>query len=172
MAAQYQENGFEFRPMKDEDVATLAAWAQAPRIKDWFDDPDYASELSAHLSDDRVRQWVVWSDRSPAAYVQDYRVHGWETHPLGFLPKGSRGIDMFLAKEALMGQGLGPRILAQHCAALFEQGAPALGIDPHPDNTAALRCYEKVGFRRHSRAETPWGRAVLMTLWPNAGERP
>jgi aminoglycoside 6'-N-acetyltransferase len=159
---------FRFDPMRGADIQMVANWAKTPRVAKWFDDPDYANELTEHLTDDRVAQWLVWDTNTPVAYLQDYRVHGWKDHPLGFLPKGARGIDMFVIHEAQMGRGLGPRVLTQHCAALFAQKTPALGIDPHPENTAAIRCYEKAGFVAHSETKTEWGPALLMVLWPGA----
>ncbi|HSM07403.1 MAG TPA: hypothetical protein VLA33_00110 [Gemmatimonadota bacterium] len=36
--------------------------------------------------------------------------------------------------------------------------------DPHPDNARAIRCYEKVGFKRAGEIVTPDGRALLMRL--------
>ena len=58
------------------------------------------------------------------------------------------GIDIFLTTSR-HGQGLGTeaiRLLARH---LFEErGHHRLTIDPAADNAAAIRAYEKVGFRR------------------------
>jgi len=58
------------------------------------------------------------------------------------------GIDVFLTASR-HGQGLGTeaiRLLARH---LFEErGHHRLTIDPAADNAAAIRAYEKVGFRR------------------------
>jgi len=58
------------------------------------------------------------------------------------------GIDILLTTSR-HGQGLGTeaiRLLARH---LFEErGHHRLTIDPAADNTAAIRAYEKVGFRR------------------------
>lgn len=58
------------------------------------------------------------------------------------------GIDIFLTASR-HGQGLGTeaiRLLARH---LFEErGHHRLTIDPAADNAAAIRAYEKVGFRR------------------------
>ena len=58
------------------------------------------------------------------------------------------GIDIFLTAPR-HGQGLGTeaiRLLARH---LFEKrGHHRLTIDPAADNAAAIRAYEKVGFRR------------------------
>ena len=58
------------------------------------------------------------------------------------------GIDIFLTASR-HGQGLGTeaiRLLARH---LFEErGHHRLTIDPAADNAAAIRAYEKAGFRR------------------------
>ena len=57
------------------------------------------------------------------------------------------GMDIFLA-TASHGRGLGAEaigVLARH---LFEErGHHRLTIDPAADNAAAIRAYEKVGFR-------------------------
>jgi aminoglycoside 6'-N-acetyltransferase len=58
------------------------------------------------------------------------------------------GIDIFLTASR-HGQGLGTeaiRLLARHL--LEERGHHRLTIDPAADNAAAIRAYEKVGFRR------------------------
>lgn len=58
------------------------------------------------------------------------------------------GIDLFLA-PTVHGGGLGTdavRTLARHLVDAC--GYHRLVIDPAADNTAAIRCYEKVGFRQ------------------------
>lgn len=159
---------FVIRPMVAEDLAALEPWLEVPRVGRWFDDPDYLADLRDHLTDPRIRQWIVEKDEAGVAYVQDYDIHGWQDHPLGFLPQGARGIDTFVFGEARMGQGLATRYLRQHCQTLFSEGCPALGIDPHPSNAAAIRCYEKVGFVAGTEADTEWGRVLKMTLYPKA----
>lgn len=57
------------------------------------------------------------------------------------------GIDLFLGDTA-QGRGLGPdaiRTLARHL--IDARGHHRLVIDPAADNAAAIRAYEKVGFR-------------------------
>src|SRR5215213_5782596 len=57
------------------------------------------------------------------------------------------GIDVFLAGRA-QGSGLGTdavRTLARYL--IHERGHHRLTIDPAADNAAAIRAYEKVGFR-------------------------
>jgi aminoglycoside 6'-N-acetyltransferase len=132
----------------------------------WFNDPNYEEDLRDHLTDDRIDQWIVMLDDMPFAYLQDYRIDGWKTHPLRALPPGSRGMDTCIGKESNMACGLGPVYLRLNAARLFAAGVPALGIDPHPDNKAAIRAYQKVGFAGNEEVTTEWGRARLMTLWP------
>ena len=57
------------------------------------------------------------------------------------------GIDLFLAEE-VQGQGLGTdavRTMARYL--IQERGHHRLTIDPAADNVAAIRAYEKVGFK-------------------------
>ncbi|MEL7151448.1 MAG: GNAT family N-acetyltransferase [Pseudomonadota bacterium] len=159
---------FIIRPMVASDLAALEPWLEVPRVRRWFDDPDYMTDLKDDMSDDRIRQWIVEDDGTAVAYLQDYDIHGWQDHPLGFLPQGARGMDTFVFGEERMGQGLAARYLRQHCLALFSEGCPALGIDPHPSNAAAIRCYEKVGFVAGTEADTDWGRVLKMSLHPKA----
>jgi aminoglycoside 6'-N-acetyltransferase len=58
------------------------------------------------------------------------------------------GIDLFLS-EHVHGEGLGTdavRTMARHL--ILDRGHHRLVIDPAADNAAAIRAYEKAGFRR------------------------
>ena len=78
-------------------------------------------------------------------------------------PPGSRGMDLYIGEPDRLGAGHGSALVRQHVEALFARGAPAVGIDPHPDNAGARRAFEKAGFRFvRGPTETPWGLAVLM----------
>lgn len=158
---------FTFRQVTRADEDLLRGWLEAPRVNRWFDEPDYAAEVMKQLSDPALRCWIVAQDGVPLAYLQDYDIHAWDPHPLGFLPRGARGVDTFIGAEAAMGRGLGPRYLRAHAARCFGEGVPALGIDPHPDNIPAIRAYEKAGFHGDRVVETKWGRARLMVMHPH-----
>ena len=72
-------------------------------------------------------------------------------------------MDVYIGEPARLGQGHGSALVRQHVDRLFLQGIPAVGIDPHPDNGAARRAFEKAGFQVASGPiETRWGRAILM----------
>ncbi|MCF7799992.1 acetyltransferase [Candidatus Babeliales bacterium] len=35
-------------------------------------------------------------------------------------------------------------------------------VDPDPENKAAIRCYEKIGFKKIGEFQAPWGPALVM----------
>jgi aminoglycoside 6'-N-acetyltransferase len=47
---------------------------------------------------------------------------------------------------------------------LFEEGAPRVIIDPHPNNGRAIRAYEKAGFRSLGERTSQYGRVLLMAI--------
>lgn len=65
-------------------------------------------------------------------------------------------IDLFL-DPAWSGQGLGSDAVATLvCHLQHARGHHRVTIDPVVDNAAAIRCYEKVGFRRVGVSERSW----------------
>ena len=117
------------------------------------------------LQDTRVARWIVTMAKRPFAYMQDYTVHGWENHHFFQLPKGSRGIDQFIGDPDMIEKGHGSAFIAERLEMLFDEGAPVIATDPHPENTRAIAAYKKAGFREFGPPqETPWGLILPMTI--------
>lgn len=153
---------YAFRPVTRADLDLLELWRARPHVVEWWGAPDVERE-EEKLGDDRVAMWIVEHLGRPFAYSQDYPVHAWENHPFAPLPPGSRGIDQYIGEPDMLGLGHGSAFVRAHCERLFEDGAPAIGTDPHPDNARAIRAYEKAGFKAVTGpVDTRWGRAILM----------
>lgn len=153
---------YRFRPAAEADLPLLRRWRRMPHVIEWWGDPEIEPE-GEKMADPRVAMWIVEHEGRPFAYAQDYSPHDWEGHPFDYLPPGSRGIDQYIGEPEMVGRGHGSAFVRVHCERLFEDGAPAIGTDPHPDNMRARRAYEKAGFRTASGpVETLWGLAVLM----------
>jgi aminoglycoside 6'-N-acetyltransferase len=45
---------------------------------------------------------------------------------------------------------------------LLQAGTPRVVTDPDPDNSRAIRAYQKAGFEKSHLVHTPDGRALLM----------
>ena len=152
---------YSFRPMEIADVELVSAWRATPEVSRWWDGEVDADDLA----DPASRQWVVSHNNRPFAFLQDYNPHAEPEHPFAFLPIQSRGLDQFIGEPGMLGRGHGPAFLQAFAARLFDDGVPALGVDPHPDNARAVRAYRKADFEPGETRDTPWGRCLLMTRY-------
>jgi aminoglycoside 6'-N-acetyltransferase len=98
-----------------------------------------------------------------AGYIQAYDPHAWPGHHFADQPPWTRGVDQYIGEADLLNQGHGPAFIRQFCDELIAKGAPVVVTDPHPNNSRAIRAYEKAGFSRYGGpVETDWGRCLLM----------
>ncbi|MEY9875025.1 aminoglycoside 6'-N-acetyltransferase [Streptacidiphilus sp. MAP12-33] len=152
------------RPAEVADVPELVVIRETPEVHRWWrGGADLAAEITADLADDTTPTLAIEHQGRVVGAIQwhaedepDYR---------------HAGIDVFL-DPACHGRGLGVdavRTLARYL--VEELGHHRLTIDPAAENTAAIRCYEKVGFRRvgvlraYERGEDgTWHDGLLMDL--------
>lgn len=128
------------RLITPDDVEALTAILARPEVSRWWGhhDADRVSRDLVETTDTVV--YVVEVDGEVVGSVQ----YSEETAP----DYRHAGIDVFLSPD-WHGKGLGSdsvRTLARHL--LHDRGHHRLVIDPASDNEPAIRCYERVGFRR------------------------
>ncbi len=154
---------YRFRRVTTNDRDLLAGWLSHPHVSKWWQsDPPCDGP---RLNDPRVARWIVTAHDRPFAYMQDYSVHGWENHHFAGLPEGSRGIDQYIGDPEMIGRGHGTAFIAARLEVLFEQGAPVVATDPHPDNARAIAVYRKLWFEAFgSPRETEWGLILPMRV--------
>ncbi len=166
------DDAVTLRPMTASDLPLLHAWLHRPHVAAWWGDadaPPSRQQVDADyhpdvLAAEGVTPYVaVWRTR-PIGYAQSYVAmgsgDGWwvdETDP------GVRGIDQLLGEPALLGRGLGTRLVEALVERLFADAAVTrVQVDPDPRNARAIRCYEKAGFRAVRTIATPDGPALYM----------
>jgi aminoglycoside 6'-N-acetyltransferase len=127
------------RRLRREDAALLVQIGSEPEVARWW--PDITMEYLVEKSvDEDTVAFAVVLDGEVIGLVQYHE----ETTP----EFRHAGIDLFLG-SAHQGQGFGTdtvRTLARHL--VHDRGHHRLVIDPALANERAIRCYEKVGFRR------------------------
>jgi aminoglycoside 6'-N-acetyltransferase len=152
--------------MTEADLPLLAGWLAAPHVAEWWTDGIEASlaEIREAIDSIDTEPLIVELAGRPIAYLQSYDPHLEDDHPYQDQPFGTLGIDISIGPAEMVGIGHGSAIVRQFVEALFDEGAPRVVVDPHPDNARAIRAYEKAGFREIDRRSSCYGDAVLMAL--------
>ncbi len=156
---------YDFHAVAEADLPVIAGWLALPHAAAWWGDPvTEIASIREHIDSDSVEPLIVELAGRPVAYLQSYDPHLEEDHPYADQPFGTLGIDLVIGPPALTGIGHGPAIVTQFTEALFEEGAPRVIADPHPDNGRAVRAYEKAGFRPLGERSSHYGRVLLMAI--------
>ncbi|NNE42326.1 MAG: GNAT family N-acetyltransferase [Marinicaulis sp.] len=152
-----------FTQMTANDLPLVGGWLAKPFVAKWWGDPEKElADIADELDEPHIRQWIVSLGERQVAFIQDYDVHQWPQPHTDSLPPGALGIDMLIGDEGLTGKGHGSAMLRQHALALRAAGAPAIMIDPAPDNLCARRAYEKAGFNGDEEFISEDGPIILM----------
>jgi aminoglycoside 6'-N-acetyltransferase len=124
------------RPLAKGDETELLRIHQLPEIVRWWDVPDPGFPWT---DDSESTRWTIEVDGAVAGLIQF-----WEEDE----PKYRHAnVDVFL-DPSLHGRGLGTEAVRQVVRHLVEErGHHRITIDPAVDNAAAIRAYEKVGFK-------------------------
>jgi aminoglycoside 6'-N-acetyltransferase len=151
------------RPLQVDDVAVLVEVQAQSSVSRWWGRPDEEDLRRQAEGESEETGFAITVDGAVAGLIQ----YAEENDPM----YRHAGIDLFLAEE-FQGAGLGTdavRTLARHL--VRDRGHHRLTIDPSADNRAAIRAYEKVGFRpvgvMRQYERTPdgvWRDGLLMDL--------
>ena len=153
---------YQFRPISAADLPLLRTWLAQPHVREWWGDPDEQFGLvSGDMNEPAMDQYIVSTDEKPFGYLQCYRLTDWNIC-FGPQPEETRGIDQMIGMPDMIGQGHGSGFIRVFIEGLLANGTPRVVTDPDPENTRAIRAYEKAGFVRQHEVDTPDGIALLM----------
>ena len=125
------------RPLEARDAAELRRIRATPEVERWW----FALEDAFPLTDEpEAIRLTIEVDGAVAGMIQYHE----ELEPL----YRHASIDLFV-DPALHNRGIGTEAIRRVVALLVgERGHHRITIDPAAANAAAIRVYEKVGFRR------------------------
>jgi aminoglycoside 6'-N-acetyltransferase len=127
------------RPGRPEDTQRLLQIRSEPGVTRWWGSDDIEEEVREEFID-ADNAFVIESDGEVIGAIQYHE----ENEPM----YRHAGMDIYLSASR-HGEGLGTEALRVLARYLFEErGHHRLTIDPAADNAAAIRTYERVGFRR------------------------
>ena len=149
---------YAFAPLREEDLELVQRWLLEPHVERWWNDgsknpyPDaeIADYRDAILGNDPTYRYVAHIDGRPIGILQHYRIADDPEYAEALaLGEDAVGVDLFIGEAELLGRGHGPAMLRQFLreVAFPFHGLDACVIGPSVKNRAAIRAYEKLGFR-------------------------
>lgn len=150
------------RPVSDADLAPLADIVAMPTVRDWWSGADDRERVFSDLKE-HTASFVIQVQGAIAGWL------GCEEERDYYYP--SAALDIVLAPD-FQDRGLGPEALRLVVDWLVEErGHHRITIDPNIANERAIRCYQRVGFRRVGVMEAyergddgKWHDALFMEL--------
>ena len=136
------------RPLRVDDVERVTKIQAEPGVACWWGPPNKAELRRQADGRDDDKALAIEREGELVGLIQYH-----EQNEPDFR---HAGIDVFIAERA-QGHGLGTdsvRTLARYL--IDERGHHRLTIDPPADNAAAIRTYEKVGFRAAGLMREYW----------------
>ncbi len=159
-----------FKKLTQEHVPLLITWFSEPHVRRWWPILEKDEVVEHFLKRIRSKDtfgYIVTLKDTPIGYIQYYYIDptGEKTGKcLPKLPTTTVGTDQFIGDPLYINKGVGTRMIKEFITYLgrIEPNITTLIVDPEPTNYAAIRCYEKVGFKRVGVYKTPWGSSLLM----------
>jgi RimJ/RimL family protein N-acetyltransferase len=148
-----------FEPLSQSHFSLLLKWLKTPHVKlRWDQDIIYTEESIREkylertqgykLENDEtkaIHSYIIYVNNKPIGYIQIYNAYDFTRKiPLVDLPKSLGSIDFYIGNIDYIGKGIGVEVLK-----VFDyQGYKNILVDPDMNNIAAIKTYERVGFKK------------------------
>ncbi len=161
---------FTFKKISENDIPLLINWFNQPHVQRWWPTPEKEELIEKFLTRIRSKNtfgYIVYLDNHPIGYIQYYYIDYNEEKTgmwLPKLPENTVGTDQFIGDPDYIGKGYGQRFITAFIKYLqtIEPNITTIIVDPEPENSIAIKCYEKVGFTKICSLHRPLGDALLM----------
>ena len=146
-----------FRPLARGDLPLLHRWLNTPHVHRWWasdGSPQTSEAVAAEYGpqttgEEPTAGFLICYGDTPIGFIQWYYLRDYPDYAAQIGVEGAAGIDLFIGEEAYVHRGLGTHILRMFLRDVIfaAPGVRACVIGPDETNTAAIRAYEKAGFR-------------------------
>ena len=167
-----------FRRLVETDLHMVHRWLNSPEVARWYREnglgyPNLEYVIKKWtpriLGSEPTQCYTVLYEGKPIGYIQCARNDDNPQYKEAYgLEDNTACIDIFIGEEDYLHEGMGSFIITKFLrdVVFVIYDVPTCTIDPEPENTVAIRAYEKVGFRYLRTVWNPianvW--AYLMTI--------
>lgn len=156
MTADNETEQVAFRTLLDDDLVPMKRWLEDPDVSPWYqaEESTETDALRREFGDmiagtDATRGFIIQVDGRSVGFIQCLVIDDEPDYARQLqVDPGAVGIDLFIGDPAARNRGLGTAVIRGFLEQVVfgELGAEVAIIGPAPDNTRAIRAYEKVGF--------------------------
>ena len=167
-----------FIPLTESHFHLLLEWLETLPVKAWWD-PDvrwtlasirekYSGYAKGYKLDNGIpkpiKAYIIYAEDNPVGYIQIYNAYDFpRSNPLSGLPKNLGAMDIFIGDEKYLKQNIGSKAITKFFN-LYAHQYSHIFVDPDAGNTAAIKCYQKAGFRRLPEQKDA---SEVWMLWEN-----
>lgn len=151
-----------FRRLQTSDLPVMYRWLNTPHVSKWYGEGpsqrEVVEEYTPYIAgSEPVEPYLILYDDSPIGYIQTYPISHDEEYARLVDVEDSAGVDLFIGEVEYLYRGLGASILRRFLRVVVFNNADVKTcvIGPEPKNTAAVRAYEKSGFRYFKTIQVP-----------------
>lgn len=155
---------FTFIPLQRDHLDLLLAWLETPHVKAWWDqdvswtpeliEEKYGTYVEGYKEEEGIRKpmsaFIISLGKKLIGYIQLYNAYDFPREDglsLEGLPRSLAAIDIFIGDPDSVGKGYGSAVLRQFLDEQVLSKYEACFVDPDTSNIAAVKAYEKAGFK-------------------------
>ena len=139
-----------FRPLQATDFKLMHRWLNEPHVIKWWEKaPSYEDVVKKYSdrikSDTKIHVFIMQNEGKDFGMIQYYIEDDKEYQ----LDDKACAIDLFIGEENMLYKGLGTKAIKQCITDLIvpHYNPTYICIDPDETNEAAIKAYQKVGFK-------------------------
>ncbi len=159
-----QHGEISFRALALSDLPLIHRWRNQPHVLQWYGQRPLTLEevLNKHTprikGQEPTRCFLILYGTRPIGYIQTYAIRDYPDYAKYVdVQENAAGVDLYIGDAGYIHLGLGPRIIRRFMKAIVfaDSAITSVIIGPEPKNHAAIRAYEKAGFRYLKTIQVP-----------------
>jgi RimJ/RimL family protein N-acetyltransferase len=145
-----------FNNLSEMDFEILHKWLNTDFVKKWYSQQDWTYDEIVKkytpyvLKQKPIESFIILYDGKKIGYIQTYFLKDYPEYNM-FIQAGddSAGIDLLIGEKEYIHKGLGQKIIRKFVKDIVfsNKYVNKCIIGPEPKNIAAIKAYEKAGFR-------------------------
>lgn len=150
-----KENNILIRNLEEQDKTLLLKWLTDKRVLNFWEGQSSVFNLDRIKEDfynkEKVTRTIIEFQNMPIGYCQFYKLNKDDLNEYKYSKtnKTVYGVDQFIGDPNYWGKGIGTTFMKLILEYLTtKKNADVVILDPHTDNLRAIRCYQKVGFKK------------------------